>query len=135
MKLEMNVEERFTVVKLLEEKLDSQISPALKGEFILMNTNGVRNVILNLGSVKYIDSSGLSAILTANRLCRDGNGVMILCELNDHVAKLIKISQLNSVLNVVPTEEEAREAVYMSEIEKEIMEEIQDDESATASLL
>jgi anti-anti-sigma factor len=120
MRFEKNVDDKYTEIKLLEEKLDSRISPNLKGEFITLNSQGVQNIILNLENVKYVDSSGLSAILTANRLCSNSSGVMVLCGINSHVEKLIKISHLNDVLNIMPTSEEAREAVFMFVIENEI---------------
>ena len=78
--------------------------------------------MLNLKDVKYVDSSGLSAILTANRLCAAAGGVFVICHLNPHVRKLVEISHLNSVLNILDTEEEARDAIFMSEIENEIVE-------------
>ena len=133
MRFEKSVEERITVIKLLEDKLNSLISPSLKSEFIMLNTNGVRNIVLNMADVSYADSSGLSAILTANRLCRNANGVLILCHLSDHVNKLVRISQLDNVLQVLPTEEEAREAVYMAEIEREVMEQTEDDQPETTA--
>ncbi|TAE61495.1 MAG: anti-sigma factor antagonist [Bacteroidetes bacterium] len=120
MRFETNVEETHTAIKLLEDKLDARISALLKGEFIALNAAGTRNIILNLEQVKYADSSGLSAILTANRLCSTAGGALVLSNLSSHVEKLIKISQLNTVLNILPTEEEAREAVYMMELENEI---------------
>lgn len=122
MRVEKSVDEKHTVIKLLEEKLDSQISPSLKSEFINLNAQGVRNIVLNLADVKYVDSSGLSAILTANRLCTAAEGVLVLASLNSHVEKLIKISHLDTVLNILPTETEAIEAIFMMEIENEIKE-------------
>lgn len=121
MKFVKQAEERYTVVKLLEEKLDTRISPQLKSEFINLNTLGVRNMILNLEDVKYVDSSGLSSILTANRICNSANGMLVLCHLNDHVTKLISISHLDNVLNILPTEAESRDAILMKELEREIM--------------
>jgi len=120
MKLEVNVEERLTSFKLLEEKLDSRISPKLKAEFVNQHTKGVRNLILDLSEVKYVDSSGLSAILTANRLFDQAGGLMVLCSINPHVDKLIEISQLNEVLTLRPTFEEAQEAIFMNDIENDI---------------
>lgn len=122
MRVEKTVKDNYTVIKLLEGKLDSRISPDLKGEFILLNTEGARNIILDLEQVKYADSSGLSAILTANRLCSNAGGGLVVCCLSDHVQKLIKISHLESVLNILPTVEEAREAIFMMEIERGIEE-------------
>ncbi|MEM9984724.1 MAG: STAS domain-containing protein [Bacteroidota bacterium] len=126
MRFEKIIEDRFTVIKLLEEKVDSRISPQLKSEFIQLNAQGTKNIVLNMGGVSYVDSSGLSAILTANRLCGSAGGVLVVTDLNPHVEKLIKISHLESVLNVLPTETEGREAVYMMELENEIQEEEKD---------
>ena len=123
MKFVKQAEERYTVVKLLEEKLDTRISPQLKSEFINLNTLGVRNIILNLDEVKYVDSSGLSSILTANRICNSAGGMFVLCHLNEHVTKLINISHLDNVLNILPTEPESRDAILMKELEREIMDE------------
>jgi anti-anti-sigma factor len=120
MKFEKSVEDRYTVIKPKEEKLDSRISPQLKGEFIQLNAQGIKNIVLNLEEVKYVDSSGLSAILTANRLCNGTGGVLVISNINPHVEKLIKISHLDNVLHVLPTEEEARDAIYMMELEKEV---------------
>ena len=132
MRFEKSVEERYTLIKLLEEKLDTLISPSLKSEFIMLNTNGVRNILLNMEQVKYSDSSGLSSILIANRLCRNAGGLLVLTNLQDHVQKLVKISQLESILYIVPTEEEGKEAIFMAEIEREITTEGDDQPEATA---
>ena len=132
MRFEKSVEERYTLIKLLEEKLDTQISPSLKSEFIMLNTNGVRNILLNMEEVKYSDSSGLSSILIANRLCRNAGGLLVLTNLQEHVQKLVKISQLESILYITSTEEEGREAIFMAEIEREITPEGDDQPEATA---
>ncbi|MEL6591183.1 MAG: STAS domain-containing protein [Bacteroidota bacterium] len=122
MRIEKLVEEKYTALTLLEEKLDSRLAPSLKSELITLNAEGARNILLNLKEVKYVDSSGLSAILTANRLCAAASGTLVLCCLNPHVQKLVEISHLNSVLNILGTEEEGRDAIFMAEIENEIVE-------------
>jgi anti-anti-sigma factor len=121
MRLEKTIEDAFTVVKLLEEKLDSRISPALKNEFVTLNTLGARYIILNMEQVRLADSSGLSAILTGKRLCESAGGALLLSGLSAKLKELITISRLDEVLNILPTEEEAREAVYMMEIENSIL--------------
>lgn len=123
MRFEKSVEERHTVIKLLEEKLDSQLAPALKSEMVNLNAQGVKYVLLNLSEVKYVDSSGLSSILTANRLCQAAQGMLAISNINAHVEKLIKISHLENVLKIFPTESEAREEIFMREVENDILNE------------
>src|SRR4030066_1066946 len=97
----------YTIIQVLEEKLDTHIAPTLKSELVLISGNGEKNIILDLDNVRYCDSSGLSAILVANRLCKNANGIFVLTGLNDAVERLITISQLDTVLNITTTVEEA----------------------------
>jgi len=64
--------------------------------------------------------AGLSALLVGNRIVQEDGGIFVLACLSDHTMKLIKISQLDSVLNILPTVEEAIDTVFMHEIEKDL---------------
>ena len=99
--------ENYTLIQVLEEKLDTHIAPSLKSELVLISGNGEKNIILDLSKCRYCDSSGLSAILVANRLCKNANGMFILTGLNDAVERLVTISQLDTVLNISNSIEEA----------------------------
>jgi len=123
MKFSVDKHEKYVLVKLNETKLNSSITPQLKSEFILMNTEGQRNIVLDLSSIKFADSSGLSSLLVGHRLCKNADGVFILVGLNDSVARLITISQLDNVLSIVKTSEEAIDLIFMEEIEKELKKE------------
>ncbi|RLD59689.1 MAG: anti-anti-sigma factor [Bacteroidetes bacterium] len=99
--------ENHTLIKVLSEKLDTHIAPTLKSELVLVSGNGEKNIVLDLGNCRYCDSSGLSAILVANRLCKNANGTFVLTGLNDAVERLITISQLDTVLNISNSLDEA----------------------------
>jgi len=120
MKFSIDKQEKYSLISLDEEKLDSTISPLLKSEFITLNAEGFRNIVLDLSKTKISDSSGLSAILVANRLCTGDEGIFILTGLTEHVSKLIKISQLDTVLNILPTIAEAVDNVFMHELERSL---------------
>ena len=120
MKYTIDKQEKYCLLKLHEEKLDTNIAPQLKSELITLHAEGVKNIILDLSEVKYTDSSGLSALLVGNRIVQEDGGIFVLSRLSDHTMKLIRISQLDSVLNIVPTVEEAVDAVFMNEIENEL---------------
>jgi len=120
MKFSVDKHEKYVLIKLNESKLNSLITPQLKSELILINTEGQRNIILDLCQVKFADSSGLSSLLVGHRLCKSAEGSFILTCLNDAVARLINISQLDNVLTIVHTVEEGIDHVFMEEIEKEL---------------
>ncbi len=120
MKFAQEKTEHYTILKVLSEKLDSSVSPDLKSEFLLLNKDGVCNIILDLTETRYCDSSGLSSVLVANRLCKNDNGTLVLVGLQPSVRKLITISQLESVLQIVPTVSEAIDYLFMESIEKDL---------------
>lgn len=101
--------DKYAVIKLTVEKLDSTVSPSLKSELVVLNTDGVKNIIIDLSDTRYCDSSGLSAILVANRLCKNSQGMFVLTGLQDSVKKLVSISQLDSILIITKTLPEAIE--------------------------
>ncbi|GAB3818783.1 STAS domain-containing protein [Pontibacter rugosus] len=120
MKYTIDKKENYTIITIDEKKLDTSIAPDLKSEFVKLNAEGITSLILDLSNVKYTDSSGLSSILIANRLCNSSSGLLILTGLQDHVMKLITISKLESVLNILPTVEEAIDRVFLHEIEQDL---------------
>lgn len=115
-----NVErnDRYTLIRIRSEKLDSNISPALKSELVVMNADGVRNIIIDLTDSRYCDSSGLSAILVANRLCKNSNGSFVITGLQDPVRKLISISQLDSILTISSDLAQAIDTIVEEEVER-----------------
>lgn len=112
--------DKVAIIKSKVEKLDAIHAPELKSEIVLLNKSGNKNLVMDLTETRYIDSSGLSAILVANRVCRDMNGTFVLCGLQSAVKNLISISQLDSVLKITPTSSEAVDLVYMEEVEREL---------------
>lgn len=107
MNFEQQTKENFTLVTAQVEKLDASNAPELKALFLFLNKNSVNNVVLDLSNSKYCDSSGLSSILIGNRLCKDSGGTFALSGLQANVQKLIQISQLHNVLNIVVHSDEA----------------------------
>lgn len=115
--------DKYTLVSTNVDKLDTTCAPELKSELVYLNKTDVRNIIIDMGKTRYCDSSGLSALLVANRLCKGVNGSLVICSLQEPVMKLVQISQLESVLSITPTVEEAVDLLYMEEIEKDVKKE------------
>ena len=99
--------EDYTIIRVLKEKLDTHLAPSLKSELVLTVGNGEKNIILDLEKCRYCDSSGLSAVLVANRLCKNAEGIFVLTGLQTAVERLISISQLDTVLNISANSDEA----------------------------
>lgn len=111
MKYTIDKKEDIVKFKLDEENLNSLIAPDLKSQFIILRNEGVKNLIFQMNDIKYVDSSGLSSILTANRLWKDF-GHFILADIeHDFVNRLIQISRLDSILTIAGSVAEAEEFI------------------------
>ncbi len=111
--------DRYTMITLRADKLDNTVSPLLKSQLVVLNAEGVKNIIIDLTQTKYCDSSGLSAILVANRLCKNAGGTFVLTGLQDAISKLISISQLDSILNITVNLTEAIDLLLLASVEKD----------------
>ena len=102
--------EDITIFKLNEKRLDTNISGLVKGEFtLLLKVEGINKLIIDLSEVESCDSSGLSAILVANRIIQTTGGKIWLASPSEKVYSLIRITQLDRVLPVCDTVEQAFE--------------------------
>lgn len=123
MKYSVDKQQRYSVLTLEEDNLNSLIAPNLKSEFIFLRNEGVKNLILNMEDVNYVDSSGLSAILTANRLWKDYGSFILTNVVHPSVKKLIEISRLETILTIIPTMSESLDYVQLKTLEQELSEE------------
>ncbi|MCR9286655.1 MAG: STAS domain-containing protein [Bacteroidetes bacterium] len=120
MQYSINKQEKYSILSLQEENLNSVVAPKLKSEFVILSNEGVPNLILDLTDVHYVDSSGLSAILTANRLWKNGGSFVLTGIEHDAVRKLIEISRLDTILTIVPTVQESIDYVFMEVLERDL---------------
>ena len=120
MSFTLTKKEKYSLIEVDAEKLDGQVSPELKSLFVMENSKGVTHLVLDMSGARYCDSSGLSAVLVGNRLCNGVQGSFILCGVQDAVMKMITISQLDSILSITPTAQEAEDYLFMNEIEKDL---------------
>ncbi|HRG69787.1 MAG: STAS domain-containing protein [Saprospiraceae bacterium] len=123
MKYQVDKQDRYAIFSLEEKNLNSLIAPQLKSEFVFLRNEGVRNLIFDMGDVDYVDSSGLSSILTANRIWKDYGSFVMTNIKSDSIHKLIEISKLDGILTIIPTIEESVEFVFMEDLERDLSEE------------
>jgi anti-sigma B factor antagonist len=70
-------------------------------------SNGHRKILLNLGDVDYIDSSGIGELVGAYTTVRSASGELKLMQLTKRVKDLIQITRLFTVFDVQSDESAA----------------------------
>jgi len=100
MKFDVQKNGTSTTFTLHERKLDSSVSGLLKAEFLILCTPKVDRLFVDLGEVEFCDSSGLSALLIANRKMKEHGGKVTLVGVRNKVKDLLKITMLDREFDV-----------------------------------
>lgn len=111
MNFTLNQNENVAIIESGVEKFNALIAQELKDMLLQLQKNGVNQIVLDLDATRYCDSSGLSAILLGNRICKEASGKFVLCGLQENVEKLIQMAQLDKVLTVTKNQQQANEAI------------------------
>ena len=101
MNFEVKKNGKATILKLHNRKLDATMSPELKAEFlVLCKPKVTQKLIIDMQEVQFCDSSGLSALLIADRAMREHGGSVHLVHVHKKVLDLMKISQLDRIFTI-----------------------------------
>jgi anti-sigma B factor antagonist len=100
MQFEIRKELASVTLILKERRLDSSIASELKGEFLILCKPKLSMLTVDLKDVEFCDSSGLSALLIADRKMREHGGRVRLVNVHKKVSSLIKISMLDRVFDM-----------------------------------
>ena len=73
-------------------------------------TKGQKKILLNLGDVNYIDSSGIGELVSAYTTAKNQGGELKLLKLTKKVHDLLQITKLYTVFDVKDDEAEAVKA-------------------------
>ena len=92
------------------EHLDALNSEEIK-KLLIDGAAGAEKVVLNMGKIIFVDSSGLGVILTVFRHIKENNGKMLICSVNASVKILFKLVRLSHMIEVVESESEALEQI------------------------
>ncbi len=108
--------ERYVVIEPLVPFLDTDAATKLKGEFLMRNTTGQRNIVLDLYHVEGMIDGGIRLGLLADRLCKNLGGLFILLNLQPEIENAVKVAKLDEYFIIVKELEEAADLIFESEL-------------------
>jgi anti-sigma B factor antagonist len=84
---------------VLSGEIDLAAAPDLH-DVLLAEIGSGRRTVVDLDSVSFLDSSGLSVLVTALRRARDGNGELSLCSPSSFAIRAIELAGLDTVFRI-----------------------------------
>ena len=106
--METNIQtiDEIAVITIANEQLDSSNTGAFKDQVnSVIDTN--KNVVFDMSSVRFVDSSGLGAILAFLRRLHDLGGDLKLVGLTQPVRMLFELVRMHRIFEIFHTADEA----------------------------
>lgn len=97
-----------TLFVRLTGELDHHTSMHLRDRInSLMDKFVIKNIIFNFRNLSFMDSSGIGVILGRYHQVKQKKGILVVCELNSMIEKIIQLSGLYKILVITKDEEQA----------------------------
>ncbi|MEH2181724.1 STAS domain-containing protein [Nostoc sp.] len=95
-------------VKVLELSgiLDGIRGNELRREVSSILTNGVEILLIDMKEVKFIDSSGLGALVSAMQMVRAANAKLFVCSISDQVRMLFELTKMDRIFQTFADQDE-----------------------------
>lgn len=121
MRYTIDKHERYVVIEPLREVIDGVAANYLKGEFMLRNTAGQRNIVLDLNMVQEITEEGVRMGLLAHRLCQAAGGDFILINVHPQVLQTLKILNLDQYFMILKDMTAAEDMIFGNELRRDLI--------------
>lgn len=124
--------EQYALIRLNEPALADDVATDLETLSRGLFREGYSNIIVDMTPVQSVDSAGVSAIRKINRHCSNEVGLLVLVTKDDALTEFLDRASAGD-LTLLPTVEEAVDAVFMNELENDFRSEDDDEYDAGAS--
>lgn len=121
--MEITKEEKYIIYAIKTDTLDQELSSQIeKSVAVSYSSAGMINYIVDLASVKTVEDAGVNLFQKIQKIVSNEGGLLTLVSTDDDL--LDGISQrIEGFVLMLPTVEEAVDAVFMNELENEFKDE------------
>lgn len=121
MEIKIDTKEKFTVVTPIVTSISANIAATLIPICEKWLDEPVKNVVLNMESVKVLDQYFAKQLMELQERFYENSASFVICNLTDEVDQQLEEFEIVEMLNITPTESEAWDIVQMEEIERELL--------------
>lgn len=107
MEIEFKKIDDFLVVKPLEKSIEAGNSRDFKSKVIEKIDQGNKKIVINLSKIEFMDSSALGCLISLLKNLASQKGIIVLCEVQEPVKRILSLTRLNQVFSISSNEEDA----------------------------
>lgn len=121
MEVKTDTKEKFHVIRVESPQISANMAAELNRQMLELLKGTIKNVVLNLESVKNIDEESAEILVRLQQKFYENEASFVVCGLTEEVETFLDSNELLELMNVTPTESEASDIVQMEEIERELL--------------
>jgi anti-anti-sigma regulatory factor len=110
--------EQYAYIDLQETSFSNEIPAAFEEKARELFRQDFHNLIVNMSATKSFDAAGVIVLKKVNRLCANDLGLLVIVTRDDDFIDELEALKIPD-LNILPTKEEAIDAVFMNNLENE----------------
>lgn len=99
-------QDNITIIEPQRKRIDASYAINLREDVVALIEQGTTKIVVNLGNVEFVDSSGLGVLVSIMKAV-GGNQNMALCHVKDAVMTVLKLTRMDKIFVVMPSETEA----------------------------
>lgn len=104
-----------TTILQLHGRFDAYAAPTVENFFQKINSDPLPRVVVNLSQVNFIDSTGLATLVIGMKRCRQRQGDLVLCGIQQAIRVIFELTRLDKILTMTATQEEALAKVQVQQ--------------------
>ena len=99
--------EKFFVAHLESDFVSTDDINLLRSTLKELSQKENNRLIINLGKTNFLSSASLGVLLSGNAMFEKNDGQIVLCCASDYIENLFKITKLNLIFKIFPTQFDA----------------------------
>ena len=107
MKIKEKIENHVAILTLSGKMMGGPETTALHDHIRGLINDGITKVVIDLGDVKWMNSSGMGVLMACTTTLKSANGHLVLARVSEKVNSLLIITQLIKVFETYETVERA----------------------------
>jgi len=110
--------EQYVYIDLEEEAFANDVPASFEETARSLFRDGYHSLIVNMQLTKSVDTTGTTVLKKVNRLCANDLGLLVIVTKDDDFIDVLESLKIPDI-NILPTKEEAIDAVFMNNLENE----------------
>ncbi|GAA4402191.1 hypothetical protein GCM10023187_17120 [Nibrella viscosa] len=118
--------EQYALIRLTDNQFGGEVPASFETLSRNLFREGYSNLIVDIEPVQSVDPAGVNSLRKINRQCSNELGLLVLVTKNEDLIDFLDSANIAD-LTILPTVEEAIDAVFMHELENDFRNEEEDE--------